>query len=59
MRRRGLAAMRLTTERPHMLTIHAWPKWLKEFLLTHSLYKSPRFSRHNHPHAFAQHHVHG
>ena len=24
-----------------MLTIHVWPKWLKEFLLTHSLYKSP------------------
>ena len=28
-----------------MLTIHVWPKWLKEFLLTHPLYKSPfRFS---------------
>jgi hypothetical protein len=25
----------------HMLTIHVWPKRLKEFLLTHSLYKSP------------------
>ena len=25
-----------------MLTIHVWPKWLKEFLLTHPLYKSPR-----------------
>ena len=24
-----------------MLTIHVWPKWLKRFLLTHSLYKSP------------------
>ena len=24
-----------------MLTIHVWPKWLKEFLLTHPLYKSP------------------
>ena len=24
-----------------MLTIHIWPKRLKEFLLTHSLYKSP------------------
>ena len=22
-----------------MLTIHVWPKWLKEFLLTHPLYK--------------------
>ena len=26
-----------------MLTIHVWPKWLKEFLLTHPLYKSPKF----------------
>ena len=25
-----------------MLTIHVWPKWLKEFLLTHPLYKSPK-----------------
>ena len=25
-----------------MLTIHVWPKRLKEFLLTHPLYKSPR-----------------
>ena len=25
-----------------MLTIHVWPKWLKEFLPTHSLYKSPK-----------------
>ena len=25
-----------------MLTIHVWPKRLKEFLLTHTLYKSPR-----------------
>ena len=24
-----------------MLTIHVWPKWLKRFLLTHPLYKSP------------------
>ena len=24
-----------------MLTIHVWPKRLKEFLLTHTLYKSP------------------
>ena len=24
-----------------MLTIHVWPKRLKEFLLTHPLYKSP------------------
>ena len=29
-----------------MLTIHVWPKWLKEFLLTHPLYKSPPFRRH-------------
>ena len=31
-----------------MLTIHVWPKWLKDFLLTHPLYKSPNafgFSR--------------
>ena len=27
-----------------MLTIHVWPKRLKEFLLTHPLYKSPFFS---------------
>lgn len=27
-----------------MLTIHVWPKWLKEFLLTHPLYKSPEES---------------
>ena len=26
-----------------MLTIHVWPKWLKSFLLTHPLYKSPSF----------------
>ena len=26
-----------------MLTIHVWPKRLKEFLLTHPLYKSPFF----------------
>ena len=26
-----------------MLTIHVWPKRLKEFLLTHTLYKSPVF----------------
>ena len=25
-----------------MLTIHVWPRWVKEFLLTHPLYKSPR-----------------
>jgi len=25
-----------------MLTIHVWPKRLKEFLLTHPLYKSPQ-----------------
>ena len=25
-----------------MLTISVWPRRLKEFLLTHSLYKSPR-----------------
>ena len=25
-----------------MLTIHVWPRRLKEFLLTHPLYKSPR-----------------
>ena len=24
-----------------MLTIHVWPRWLKDFLLTHPLYKSP------------------
>ena len=34
-----------------MLTIHVWPRWVKEFLLTHPLYKSPyeisTFSRHN------------
>lgn len=24
-----------------MLTIHVWPRWVKEFLLTHPLYKSP------------------
>ena len=28
-------------EKLHMLTIHVWPKRLKEFLLTHPLYKSP------------------
>ena len=28
-----------------MLTIHVWPKRLKEFLLTHSLYKSPPILR--------------
>ena len=28
-----------------MLTIHVWPKWLKEFLLTHPLYKSPSQER--------------
>ena len=27
-----------------MLTIHVWPKRLKEFLLTHPLYKSPPIS---------------
>ena len=27
-----------------MLTIHVWPRWLKEFLLTHPLYKSPYFA---------------
>ena len=26
-----------------MLTIHVWPRRLKEFLLTHPLYKSPSF----------------
>ena len=26
-----------------MLTIHVWPRRLKEFLLTHPLYKSPNF----------------
>ena len=25
-----------------MLTIHVWPRWVKEFLLTHPLYKSPQ-----------------
>ena len=30
-----------STERPHMLTIHVWPKRLKEFFLPHPLYKSP------------------
>ena len=25
-----------------MLTIHVWPRRLKEFLLTHPLYKSPK-----------------
>ena len=28
-----------------MLTIHVWPKRLKEFLLTHPLYKSPHAHR--------------
>ena len=28
-----------------MLTIHVWPKRLKEFLLTHPLYKSPYANR--------------
>ena len=28
-----------------MLTIHVWPKRLKEFLLTHPLYKSPEKSQ--------------
>ena len=28
-----------------MLTIHVWPKWLKEFLLTHPLYKSPMIAQ--------------
>ena len=28
-----------------MLTIHVWPKRLKEFLLTHPLYKSPTAAR--------------
>lgn len=28
-----------------MLTIHVWSKRLKEFLLTHPLYKSPQKSR--------------
>ena len=28
-----------------MLTIHVWPKRLKEFLLTHPLYKSPKCPR--------------
>ena len=27
-----------------MLTIHVWPRRLKEFLLTHPLYKSPSSS---------------
>ena len=27
-----------------MLTIHVWPRWVKEFLLTHPLYKSPDLS---------------
>ena len=27
-----------------MLTIHVWPRWLKNFLLTHPLYKSPMVS---------------
>ena len=27
-----------------MLTIHVWPRWVKEFLLTHPLYKSPHWS---------------
>ena len=31
-----------------MLTIHVWPRWVKEFLLTHPLYKSP-----NMKHVFA------
>ena len=26
-----------------MLTIHVWPRRLKEFLLTHPLYKSPKW----------------
>ena len=30
-----------------MLTIHVWPKWLKEFLLTHPLYKSPHAAQPN------------
>ena len=28
-----------------MLTIHVWPRRLKEFLLTHPLYKSPQAQR--------------
>ena len=28
-----------------MLTIHVWPRWVKEFLLTHPLYKSPVISQ--------------
>ena len=28
-----------------MLTIHVWPKWLKRFLLTHPLYKSPKHEK--------------
>ena len=33
-----------------MLTIHVWPKWLKRFLLTHPLYKSPQaFSQNKRP----------
>ena len=34
-----------------MLTIHVWPKWLKEFLLTHPLYKSPHMGVIVHPYS--------
>lgn len=33
-----------------MLTIHVWPKRLKEFLLTHPLYKSPDYGIPGHAH---------
>ena len=33
-----------------MLTIHVWPKWLKRFLLTHPLYKSPPCGQFSCPH---------
>ena len=32
-----------------MLTIHVWPRRLKEFLLTHPLYKSPTSTADGHP----------
>ena len=40
-----------------MLTIHVWPKWLKRFLLTHPLYKSPSNRARKRPEkiAFAEH----
>ena len=32
-----------------MLTIHVWPRRLKDFLLTHPLYKSPGIPAHGSP----------